>query len=337
MSNVAAALGDIWHQRFRGVAITFYAIAVVGGPTLGPIIGAAILVNPMLSWRWTEYIEAIFTFAVFVLCIFALPETYHPVLLKRKAARLRKETGNENLYHPHEHIKIDPKSMVTKHFSRPLIMLLTEPMVTCIALYASFVYAILYLTLQLFPIVYAQIRGYGPLVSSLPFLALFVGVLVSVGINLANQPYYIRKLDEAKGKPVPEARLPPMSIGGFLFTAGLFWFGWTAEPKFSWVVPTVAAGVFGAGFVVIFQQCINFLVDTYAEYAASATAANTFLRSVLAAALPLAAKPLFHNLGVGPAMSILGGIAALALPVPFIFMRYGVALRRMSKFAPVMQ
>ncbi len=214
-------------------------------------------------------------------------------------------------------------------------MLATEPMVTCIALYASFVYAILYLTLQLFPIVYAQIRGYGPVVSALPFLALFIGVLCSVCINLANQPYYVRKLTEAKGKPVPEARLRPMVVGGFLFTTGLFWFGWTAEPRYSWVVPTVAAGLFGCGFVAIFQQCINFLVDTYGEYAASATAANTFLRSILAAALPLAANPLFHNLGVGPAMSILGGVAALALPVPFVFMRYGVALRRMSKFAPV--
>lgn len=44
--------------------------------------------------------------------------------------------------------------------------------------------------------------------------------------------------------------------------------------------------------------------------------------------------PMFHNLGVGPAMSILGGVAALALPVPFLFMRYGVSLRKMSRFAP---
>lgn len=35
------------------------------------------------------------------------------------------------------------------------------------------------------------------------------------------------------------------------------------------------------------QQCINFLVDTYGLYAASAVSANTFLRSVLAAGLPL--------------------------------------------------
>jgi hypothetical protein len=55
----------------------------------------------------------------------------------------------------------------------------------------------------------------------------------------------------------------------------------------------------------------------------------------MAAGLPLAAKPMFRNLGVGPAMSILGGIAVLALPVPFLFMKYGMALRQKSKFAPV--
>ena len=313
MSVVAATLGNIWHQRVRGVAITFYTIAVAGGPTLGPLIGAALLVNPRLGWRWTEYIEAIWTFVIFTLCVFALPETYHPVLLKRRARRLRNDTGNESLYHPHRRVKVDAKSMITKHFSRPLIMPATELMVTCIVLYRSIVYAILYLTLQLFPIVYAQICDYEPAISTLPFLALFVSVLCSVGINLANQPHYIRKVVESKGS------LAPMAIGGFLFTGGLFWFRWTAEPTSSWVVPTVVAGVFGGGFVVVFQQCINFLVDTYGEYAASATAAN----------------PLFHNLGVVPGMSIYGGIAALALPVPFIFMKYGVVLRSMSKFAPV--
>jgi hypothetical protein len=80
----------------------------------------------------------------------------------------------------------------------------------------------------------------------------------------------------------------------------------------------------GAGFNVIFQQCINFLVDTYGVYAASAVSANTFLRSIMAAGLPLAAQPMFHNLGVGPAMSILGAVATIAIPVPFVFMKYGL-------------
>jgi hypothetical protein len=101
------------------------------------------------------------------------------------------------------------------------------------------------------------------------------------------------------------------------------------------ISPVLAAVFIGAGFNVIFQQCINFLVDTYQLYAASAVSANTFLRSFLAAAFPLVASPMFHNLGVGPAMSILGGIATAAIPVPFIFMKYGLALRKKSKFAPV--
>jgi hypothetical protein len=74
-------------------------------------------------------------------------------------------------------------------------------------------------------------RGYSLVVSTLPFLALFVGVLAAMGINLANQPRYIRLVNENGGKPVPEGRLLPMVVGGVLFAVGLFWFGWTADPK----------------------------------------------------------------------------------------------------------
>jgi hypothetical protein len=42
---------------------------------------------------------------------------------------------------------------------------------------------------------------------------------------------------------------------------------------------------------------------------------------------------MFHNLGVGPVMSILGALAACAIPVPFVFIKYGKALRKRSKFA----
>jgi MFS family permease len=336
VSNVSAALGDIWNPKARGTAVTFYAVAVVGGPTLGPIIGSALLVNSNLGWRWTEYIEAIWCFTIFALCLFCLPEMYGPVLLERKARRLRKETGNDQLYHPHEKItdELTFESIFTKHFSRPIRMLFTEPMVTAIACYASFVYALLYLTLEVFPIVFEQNRGWAPVTGSLPFLGLFIGVCAAVFVNLAYQPRYARISDAAHGKPVPEARLAPMAIGGFLFAIGLFWFGWTADPKISWISPVFAAGFIGAGFNIIFQQCINFLVDTYAEYAASAVSANTLLRSIAGAGFPLLARPMFNGLGVGPAMSILGAVATIALPVPFLFMKYGVKLRKMSKFAP---
>ncbi|KAI9705368.1 MAG: hypothetical protein M1820_005198 [Bogoriella megaspora] len=336
VSNVGAALGDIWAPKVRGTAVTFYAVAVVGGPTIGPVIGSALTADPSLGWRWTEYIEGIWTFAVFALTLFTMPEVYAPVLLHQKARRLRKETGNSAWHHPHDTMKLDFRSIFTKHLSRPLVMLTTEPMVTCIAFYASFVYALLYLTLEVFPIIFANIRGWGPVVSTLPFLGLFVGVLFAVGINLANQPRYARIVTANQGRPVPEARLPPMIIGAILFAIGLFWLGWTgANLSIHWISPIIATAFIGAGFNIIFQQCINFLVDTYVLYAASAVSANTFLRSVLAAGFPLFAKPMFNGLGIGPAMSILGAVACVAIPIPFLFIKYGLRLRKKSKFAPV--
>ena len=35
VSNVSAALGDLWDPKERGSAVTFYAVAVIGGPTIG--------------------------------------------------------------------------------------------------------------------------------------------------------------------------------------------------------------------------------------------------------------------------------------------------------------
>lgn len=285
------------------------------------------------SWRWTEYSLAIWTCITLTVSTLCLPESYAPKLLAAKANNLRKTTGDRRYYHPHEDQVIDLHSIVTKHFARPVMMLATEPMVTVIALYASFVYGTLYMTLEIFPIVFHEHRGWKLVVSTLPFLALFVGVLCAFFINVANQPRYKRISDAAGGKSVPEARLLPMAVGGILFTIGLWIFAWTADSPIHWIAPNIGAAIFAAGFSVTFNQCVNFLVDTYSTYAASAVAANTILRSIMAAGLPLAARPMLKALGTGPAISVLGALATIAIPVPFLFMKYTAALRRQSKYA----
>lgn len=120
VSNVTAALGDFWAPKPRGMAVVFYAVAVVGGPTLGPLIGAALTVSPGLGWRWTEYILAIWAAVVATMAFFFFPEVYAPYLLKQKAQRLRKDTGDSRWHHPHEDVKIDLKSIVTKQLTRPI-------------------------------------------------------------------------------------------------------------------------------------------------------------------------------------------------------------------------
>lgn len=60
---------------------------------------------------------------------------------------------------------------------------------------------------------------------------------------------------------------------------------------------SIAAGApFGFGLVLVFLSVMNYLVDSYAIFAASALAANTALRSLFAAIFPLFTTYMYHGL-----------------------------------------
>lgn len=77
---------------------------------------------------------------------------------------------------------------------------------------------------------------------------------------------------------------------------------------------------------------LNYLVDAYEIFAASAMAAASFSRSAFGAVLPFAATPMYRSLGVPWACSLLGFFSVALCAVPFVFLRYGPVLRRRSKF-----
>lgn len=183
------------------------------------------------------------------------------------------------------------------------------------------------------PIIFGEIRGWSLLVSELPFLCIFLGALMGAGVNVYNQTLYNKAYHAAGNRAVPEKRLPPMMLGSILFSSGQFLTGWTADAKFHWIIPCIGLTAAGFGFYCIFQAALNYLVDTFQLYAASAVAANTFLRSCFAAAFPLVVGPMYHNIGVGPSSCITGGFAALLIPVPFVFYIYGERIRARSKWS----
>ena len=71
----------------------------------------------------------------------------------------------------------------------------------------------------------------------------------------------------------------------------------------------------------------NYLVDAFTLYAASAIAAATIIRSIMAAVLPLAGQPMYDKLGNGWGNSLLGFIALAMTPIPWVFWRYGEGIR----------
>jgi|SRR6266702_1252733 len=69
-------------------------------------------------------------------------------------------------------------------------------------------------------------------------------------------------------------------------------------------------------------------------YSASAFAANTMARSAVGAAFPLFTTQMYEGMGVNWASTLIGGVALLLLPIPFLFYKYGPRIRARSKFAP---
>lgn len=333
VTNTGGVLGDLFSPAHRGIAMAGYALAVIGGPTLGPIVSAAVVQVPSLGWRWTEYLTGILQAFVLLNAAIFIDETYAPQLLVVKARRLRHESGNWALHAKFEEWDPSIASLAKKFMVKP-IQLLCTPICFLIALYASFCYGILYMQLGAIPIIFGNIRGWGLLSSELPFLAICLGALTGCTLNILNQLNYNKAYRAAGDRPIPEMRLPPMMLGSVLFAAGQFITAWTASPEQGpWVAPTIGLYLMGAGFNMIFQAALNYLVDTFTSHAASAVAANTFLRSIFAAGFPLAISPLYTTLDVGPGQSIFAGFAALMIPVPFVFYVFGKRIRASSKWS----
>lgn len=132
-------------------------------------------------------------------------------------------------------------------------------------------------------------------------------------------------------------RLPLACLGGPLYVLALFWLGWSSSADIHWIVPMLAGIPFGMGFFLIFVALINYLVDAYHEYAASAMAAASCCRSIFGAVLPLAAAPMFKKLGIAWGCSLLGFLSILMTLIPFVFIRYGNLIRSRSKFRQLEQ
>lgn len=224
LTVVPGVLSDLFDNNSRGTAIALYALTVFVGPFSAPFTGGFI-VSSSLGWRWTLYIPSILCFANGVISILFLRETYAPCILIEKATRLRRQTGNWGIHAKQERLEVDSGALVKKYFTRPLRMLVTEPIILLVSMYMSFIYGLVYALLEAYPYVFESIYGMKTGVSGLPFVALIIGQILACSFILFQYATYTKKLVENKNVPVPvpEWRLRPALLGAPIFAIGIFW------------------------------------------------------------------------------------------------------------------
>jgi multidrug resistance protein len=329
-------LGDAWKADERGRAISIYSLMPLLGPAIGPIAGG--FITEHTTWRWAFYATSIADALIQLSGLFFLRETYAPAILHKRAARLRKESGNAALHTEFEHPERSLANTLKRALVRPAKLLGTQPIVQFLAVYMAYLYGLMYLVLSTFPSLFtgpASVYHESVSTGGLNYISLGLGFFLGTQICAPlNDAIYKRLRARNGGAGRPEYRIPLMVPGSLLVPAGLFIYGWTAQRGTHWIGPNVGAAVFAAGVIVCFQCIQTYLVDSYAFYAASAVSAATVLRSLAGFGFPLFASYMYRALGLGWGNSLLGFVAiAIGCPAPVLLWVFGKRLRERSPFA----
>ena len=234
LAVVGGALADIWGPIERAYAICFFAFGAFCGPVAGPIMGGFIT-QSYLGWRWTAWMTLILAALFGVIGFFCIPETSAARILQHRAKELRYKTKNWALHSKADENRIDANTIINVYLMRPWIMIIQEPILFLLTAYMSFIYGILYLLFEAYPITFHEDRGWNLGVASLPFSSFIVGCIMGCGVIGYSTATNFKKALIKHGKAIPEERLPPMIVGAIVLPVGLFWFAWTSNPHITWV------------------------------------------------------------------------------------------------------
>lgn len=206
------------------------------GPAVGPIIGG--FMTESLSWRWTFWLMLILSSVNTVFCVIFLKETYAPVLLAQKAAKLEKSTGQ-----PHRSAIYDPASLpqrVYRAVQRPLRILFLQPIVFIMAVYMALIYGTLYLLFTTFPIVFQGNYGFSPGITGLTYLGVGIGFMIAILFGIPQIDKQFRRLTAKNdGVSLPEFRLPVANVGAVCIPVSLLWYGWSVQAGTYFLVPII--------------------------------------------------------------------------------------------------
>lgn len=202
------------------------------------------------------------------------------------------------------------------------------------AIYNGFIYGIVYLFNEAFPLLFGPGgHGFNTGQWGAAFAGLCIGSLLAAMLHPVQERYYLKQVSRNDGKGVPEARMHLARFGTFLLPISLFWFAWTSYASVHWIVPIIASAFFGAGIYIIILAVLNYVVDSYQTYAASALAGVILVRNLVGAGFPLFGTQMYERLGLEWAGSLLAFLSLPMCAIPFIFFYKGEHLRLKSPWA----
>ncbi|KAF2678999.1 MFS general substrate transporter [Lentithecium fluviatile CBS 122367] len=333
LATGGATLQDMYSLIKLPYVLSLWAFAATCGPALGPIISGFSVAAE--NWRWSMWEMLWMNGPVFLSLFFFLPETSSANILLRRAARLRKLTGDDRLKAQSEidQANLSPRDIAVEALWRPFQLVLLDPSIAFTAIYTALIYGIFYSFFEAFPLVYNGMYGFNLGEMGLTFLSVTVGVILSISWYWWYIYYIVEPSIRTHGLGAPERRLIPALFVTWFVPVGLFIFGWTSDPDIHWIVSCIGIVITTIGIFLIIQCIFLYIPLVYPQYAASLFAGNDFTRSALAAGAIHFSYPMFHNLGVDRGVSLLAGLTVGCSIGVYVLYFFGATLRAKSRFA----
>ncbi|KZS99663.1 MFS general substrate transporter [Laetiporus sulphureus 93-53] len=326
---VGGTVADIFSTRERGVAMASFAAAAIGATGVGCLASGWIEQNPHLEWRWIQWIHAIFT-GVFVVAVpIFMKETRASVLLVRLAKKMRKETSDKRIRARIEDERASLGTLIYISCTRPIYLLLTEPVIASFTLWVGFAWGILYVMIEAIGPVFRTLHHFNAGEEGSAFITITIGAMLGLCTNVIQEKMYSKNV-ATRG---PEARLYAPMAAAILFPIGMFIFAWSTYTQVYWIAPAIGIVLIMWALFIIYLAVFTYLADCYGTFASSALAGQSLFRNLMGMAFPMFTTQMFARLTYHWANTLFALIAVVMIPIPFVLFFKGPAIRARSKIA----
>ncbi|KAH9906701.1 major facilitator superfamily transporter multidrug resistance [Xylariomycetidae sp. FL2044] len=331
----AGSIADIWQPRERGRAMGVFYLGPLMGPLLAPILGGALTAG--FGWESTMFCLAAYGAVVFLLVLFAVPETLHrkdgPATAPENAVTTSAADPEKSQQPQADLSRVASRRSVTAEKSRraatwlktclvdplEIITYLRFPAIALTVYYAAITFGSLYvLNISVQSAFSVPPYSFSPIIIGLLYIPSSLGYFMASVFGgawidrIMHRAAIKANRFEADGTPkyLPEDRMRENAwISATLYPASLIWYGWAVQYGTHWIVPAVANFFFGVGSMLVFSAATTMLTEFMPGRSSNGVALNNFVRNIFSCTGGVVAQPLINVMGHGWLLTMLALIA----------------------------
>lgn len=348
----SGVIGDISTRADRGGYMGFFQAGMLVPIAVGPVIGGVLAGT--LGWRAIFWFLTIYSAVLLLIVLLLLPETLRSIVANGTRMPSNKFIGFPLvLYQRCTKIEWDPATVAQLPASRkrinvlgPFRILFSREALPIILFFAVY-FAVWQMGITAMSTLFEKHYGLSEIQSGLTFIANGAGAMIGTMITgkILDKDYRQVKAkyeiesnatESAAARdaaydlhfPLEGARLRLVPIFVLLQCCSVLLFGWTVQYSVHIAVPIVST--FITGWTSVSTQTIvtTYVVDSFSDQSAAATASLNLARCLFAAGGASFIIPMVNRIGAGLAFTVCAGVQAVAVVGLVVQWRYAGNWRR---------